>query len=179
MTSSFVHRDCRRDAAAGKGLCCWSSWEATQLPRHKQPSAAAGSCSAHSCSSTQLLQGTRPLGSPAPTADSALQSDITLQGWSSPSSASRGLQWLLCYSLSHSCAICTKVWIPATEQSASSSLGGPGWWLPLVRAFSIFCRTIFVTKHSLFILIPCYSGFYIYWNFRYLLALQTAVIRKE
>ena len=150
----------------------WSSRGSTLLLVLVRSPPASGAQTAFSSSRlpqcTQLLQHPALAGHaairlpPAPTADTAFQSDITLQGWSSPSSASRGPQWLLCYSLSHSCAISTKVWIPATEQSASSPLGGPGWWLLLVRAFSIFCRTIFVTKHSLFILIPCYSGFYTY-----------------
>lgn len=122
IMSSFVHRDCSRDGAAGKGLCSRSSWEV-------QPASVAqtaDSCSAHSFSSTQLLQGTRPVGFPSPAADTVFQADITLQGWSAPSSASRGLQCPLCHSLSHGCAISTKVWTPATEHSAGPSSGGPG-----------------------------------------------------
>lgn len=175
MMSSFVHRDCSRDGAAGKGLCSRSSWEA-------QPASVAqtaDSCSAHSFSSTQLLQGTWPVGFPSPAADTAFQADITLQGWSAPSSASWRLQCPLCHSLSHGCAISTKVWTPATEHSAGPFLRWAWWRLLLACACSIFSRTVFVTEHALFILIPCYSDFYICRNFRYLSALHIAVIKKE
>lgn len=121
---------------------------------------APDSCNVHSCSLSSLwdAQGGRqipPASSLASSAAECFQLDIslwiafpgTLQGWFPASSASTAPQWLLCHSLSHSCAISTKAWIPALEWSGDPPLGdlhSTGGSCSLIYEFSVFFRIILI-----------------------------------
>lgn len=144
MMSSFVHRDCSRDGAAGKGLCSRSSWEA-------QPASVAqtaGSCSAHSFSSTQLLQGTWPSRLPQPALGHSVPGRHHPPGLVCPKFCQLKTA-VPCHSLGHGCAISTKVWTPATEHSAGPFLRW-AWWRCSLRVLALYSLgQCFVTEHAL------------------------------
>lgn len=149
-----IHRDCSRTGAAGQDFAR-SSWEA-------QPASVAGSAASpqYSFSSTPALAGhvASRLPQPPRTQRSGRHHP---PGLVCPKFCQLKTA-VLCHSLSHSCAISTKVWTPSHGAQWAFS-GRPGGAAPCV-CLLIFSGTVFVTEHALFIPNPLFDDFYICGN---------------